>query len=339
MYLPMSGCRQDLSLVLPVSARFQAIRARHACVLRCGRQGYCSGRGNHRVGRSSNARHVLRLRAGNRSRARRVHHGGPAALVAMRTSLRENSLSLFFFVIFVVAFFGQSLAGWRDFNGEATQHGAEAISWGAYVTSSEFGVAVLENWQSEYLQFALFILATIWLVQKGSNESKRLSDAGLESKRQQRIGYAADQSSPLWARVGGIRTAIYSNSLMIVMAIDLLRCLVRAVGHRLDRVQRAAGPARRRCCLVGGVPRCGPTSGSGRSRTGSRSSSPSGRWRRSRSTCASAARPSRSRSAPLTTRRRARARRCWRSRSGSAIMQADLGWRMTRITANGSTAS
>ncbi len=137
----------------------------------------------------------------------------------MRTFLRENSLSLFFFVIFVVAFFGQSLAGWRDFNGEATQHGAEAISWGAYVTSSEFGVAVLENWQSEYLQFALFILATIWLVQKGSNESKRLSDAGLESKRQQRIGYAADQSSPLWARVGGIRTAIYSNSLMIVMAI------------------------------------------------------------------------------------------------------------------------
>jgi hypothetical protein len=136
----------------------------------------------------------------------------------MRTFLRENSLSLFFFVIFVVAVFGQSLAGWRDFNGEAGQHGDETISWGAYVTSSEFGVALLENWQSEYLQFALFILATVWLVQKGSNESKQLADAGTESKRKQRIGYAADPDSPLWARVGGLRTAIYSNSLLLVMA-------------------------------------------------------------------------------------------------------------------------
>jgi hypothetical protein len=138
------------------------------------------------------------------------------------TFVRENGLSLFFFVIFVAAVFGQSLAGLHAHNDEVRQHGGEAITWAGYVTSSEFGAGVLENWQSEYLQFALFIAATIWLIQRGSNESKRESDAGLESKKAQRVEYAADSSSPLSARVGGWRTAIYSNSLLIVMGLIFL---------------------------------------------------------------------------------------------------------------------
>jgi hypothetical protein len=41
----------------------------------------------------------------------------------------------------------------------------------------------MENWQSEYLQFALFALATVWLLQKGSPESKELDKAGTESDK------------------------------------------------------------------------------------------------------------------------------------------------------------
>jgi membrane protein implicated in regulation of membrane protease activity len=77
---------------------------------------------------------------------------------------------------------------------------------------------VLENWQSEYLQFALFAFLTVWLVQKGSPESKELDKTGTETKKEQKIGSYADAASPLWARVGGLRTALYSNSLIIVMA-------------------------------------------------------------------------------------------------------------------------
>lgn len=36
-----------------------------------------------------------------------------------------------------------------------------------YVSSSELGVAVMENWQLEYLQFTSFILLTVWLLQRG----------------------------------------------------------------------------------------------------------------------------------------------------------------------------
>ncbi len=84
--------------------------------------------------------------------------------------------------------------------------------------SSDFGQALLENWQSEYLQFALFIAATIWLIQRGSNESKPPADAGLESEQQQRLGRWAGPTSPRWARFrGGFRRSLYSNSLLLVM--------------------------------------------------------------------------------------------------------------------------
>ena len=90
----------------------------------------------------------------------------------MRLWVRNNGLSLFFFVLFAGALVGQSLAGQRVFNEEQLEHGAEPISYARYLVSSHFGSAVLENWQSEYLQFTLFILMTVWLIQRGSNESK-----------------------------------------------------------------------------------------------------------------------------------------------------------------------
>jgi hypothetical protein len=132
---------------------------------------------------------------------------------------REHSLSLFFLAIFLAALVGQAIAGHNLHNEEAAAHGGESISLWRYITGSDFGNAVMENWQSEYLQFLLFMLATVWLLQRGSPESKELGKAGVESKQKQKLEGYADQDSPGWARVGGIRTALYSNSLLIAMAI------------------------------------------------------------------------------------------------------------------------
>lgn len=135
----------------------------------------------------------------------------------MRQFVRENSLSLFFLTIFLLTLVGQSFAGQHKYNAVQVEHGGVPVSWWSYVTSSGFGSAVMENWQSEFLQFSLFIAATIWLVQKGSNESKLLKDAGLEPKTQQRIGRDAPADSPHWAKLDDWRTRIYENSLLIVM--------------------------------------------------------------------------------------------------------------------------
>jgi hypothetical protein len=135
----------------------------------------------------------------------------------MRAWLRSNSLSVVFLVLFLAALFGQSLAGQRSFNAEQAQHGGEAISYSRYLVSSHFGSAVLENWQSEYLQFSLFILATVWLVQRGSNESKNPDESGRESDQKQLIGRHAQRNSPTLAKTGGWGSWLYENSLIIVM--------------------------------------------------------------------------------------------------------------------------
>jgi hypothetical protein len=75
----------------------------------------------------------------------------------------------------------------------------------------------MENWQSEYLQFTLLILLTVWLLQKGSPESKELDEAGRESDQAQKVGPYAQQNSPRWAKVDGIRRTLYENSLVLVM--------------------------------------------------------------------------------------------------------------------------
>jgi hypothetical protein len=45
---------------------------------------------------------------------------------------------------------------------------------------------------------------------------------GLESDERQRVGRHADERSPHWARVGGLRTRVYENSLLLVMGVIFL---------------------------------------------------------------------------------------------------------------------
>jgi hypothetical protein len=135
----------------------------------------------------------------------------------LRRFFFENGLSLFFGAIFLASLAGQSFAGQHAYNAEQLEHGGTALSWLDYVLSPDFGGAVLENWQSEFLQFSLFILATVWLVQKGSNESKRLEDVGLESRQKQMLEGFAPANAPRWAKVSDWRRVAYENSLLIVM--------------------------------------------------------------------------------------------------------------------------
>jgi hypothetical protein len=135
----------------------------------------------------------------------------------LRRFVRENSLGLFFLGLFLAVLVAQSFAGWLDFNEDARAHDSATYTYSRYVLSSEFGRAVLENWQSEYLQFLVFILATIWLVQRGSPESKTLEDAGQESDRKQLVGRYSVRLSPGPAKAGGWRGWLYGNSLVLVM--------------------------------------------------------------------------------------------------------------------------
>ena len=108
----------------------------------------------------------------------------------LRRFARENGLSLFFLTIFLAAIVGQAIAGHELYNQQQLEHGEHAV-----------------------------MLATVWLLQRGSPESKEPGREGTESDREQRIGRHAGPESPGWARIGGARTWVFSDSLLIVMSI------------------------------------------------------------------------------------------------------------------------
>jgi hypothetical protein len=140
----------------------------------------------------------------------------------VRTFLRDNGLVLFFGTIFLLALAGQAVAGFHDFNDGQISDGAAPVTFATYLTSSDFGADVAENWQSEYLQFALYILATVHLVQRGSPESKPVGKAGTESDEDQQIGAHAGHESPAPARTGSPWLWWYSNSLGLTMGLIFL---------------------------------------------------------------------------------------------------------------------
>ena len=151
-----------------------------------------------------------------------------------RSFWRDNSLSLVFGGLLLLTLAAQSWWGVALYNEEARTAGLQEISLWRYVTSSTFAVDVAENWQSEFLQFVLYIFFTVWLVQRGSSESKKPGDEGRESDEQQLVEKYARPDSPSWAKVGGWRTRLYSHSLVTVMAVlFVLSWAAQAVAGRV----------------------------------------------------------------------------------------------------------
>jgi len=114
----------------------------------------------------------------------------------MRKCVRESSLGLFFGAIFLASLIGQALSGWWQFNDDQVAENLARIGLLDYLTSASFAVDVAENWQREFLQFLLYIVATVWLLQRGSPESKELHKAGLEGDGEQKVGRYASPDSP-----------------------------------------------------------------------------------------------------------------------------------------------
>ena len=89
---------------------------------------------------------------------------------------RDNGLGLFFGAILVAALVAMAFVGHSEFNHDQLAHSGATISFWRYVTSSSFAVDVMENWQSEYLQFTLYVVATVWF--GPTRRSGRASAAG-----------------------------------------------------------------------------------------------------------------------------------------------------------------
>jgi len=133
----------------------------------------------------------------------------------MKQFLRNNGLSIAFLILFLIAITGQLFSGLQQYNKQSQEDGKAPMSLRQYFSTGHFLQATFENWESEFLQMALFVVLTISLRQKGSSESKKPN--GLEkvdrnpSKKRKDVPWAVKKGGPI--------LAIYKHSLTIVLLL------------------------------------------------------------------------------------------------------------------------
>lgn len=133
----------------------------------------------------------------------------------MRRFLRDNGLSVTLFGLFVISLIGQALSGWRAQLAELRLHELPAIGFTDYLPSGHFISAVFENWESEFLQMAAYVLLTIFLFQKGASESKKPDEYNPEDESPS--PRRNDPDAPWPVHRGGLLLKLYSHSLSIAL--------------------------------------------------------------------------------------------------------------------------
>jgi hypothetical protein len=136
---------------------------------------------------------------------------------ATKNILGRNGLSIFFLLIAIICLFAQSYTGWHEYNEFREEHHKPHIAYIKYFGTGHFLQATFENWESEFLQMALFVIFTIFLRQQGSSESKGFDEPALDDKELRPI-----KDSPWPVRKGGIWLGIYKYSLSIALLLLFL---------------------------------------------------------------------------------------------------------------------
>jgi hypothetical protein len=131
----------------------------------------------------------------------------------MKQFFKNNGLSVVFFLFFVISLAGQAVTGLKEHNQEMVEEGGQPVAMSEYLTSGHFLQATFENWESEFLQMALFVVLTIFLFQKGSSESKDPEGEEEVDKEPN----PRKKNVPWPVRQGGVILAVYKYSLSIAL--------------------------------------------------------------------------------------------------------------------------
>jgi hypothetical protein len=128
--------------------------------------------------------------------------------------------------IFLVLLVALVLTGHRSYNSDQLEHGEQTVSLVAYLGTGHFWEALFENWESEFLQMGAYILLTVFLIQKGSSESKdpEKDEAVDDDPREADLRHDV----PWPVRRGGMWLRLYENSLLIAFT---LLFVISIIGH------------------------------------------------------------------------------------------------------------
>jgi hypothetical protein len=133
----------------------------------------------------------------------------------MKSVWRNNGLSIVFFLLFIISLVGQVVTGYMEHNEHMKEEGGQVKTLPQYLTSGHFFQSTFENWESEFLQMALFVVLAISLYQKGSSESKDPD----EDEEVDREPDAKKKDAPWPVRQGGVWLGLYKHSLSIALFV------------------------------------------------------------------------------------------------------------------------
>jgi hypothetical protein len=147
----------------------------------------------------------------------------------MRKWVKEHGLLLANAALFLIFFGGMILSGAASYSEEQQAHGEPGVSVLQFMGTGEFVEATFENWESEFLQMALYVVLTVFLFQKGSSESKPM---GKEAPQDEDPREAAiKKATPLPVKRGGFALKLYEHSLSILLfALFLASFTLHALG-------------------------------------------------------------------------------------------------------------
>jgi hypothetical protein len=100
--------------------------------------------------------------------------------------------------------------------------GGQQLAMSQYLTSGHFLQATFENWESEFLQMALFLILSMFLYQKGSAESKDPD----QEEDVDREPNPKKKDAPWPVKKGGFILAIYKHSLCYTLTFLFLLSFV-----------------------------------------------------------------------------------------------------------------
>src|SRR5688572_17322410 len=162
----------------------------------------------------------------------------------MRRFFRDNGLSITMFGVFAACVVGLAFVGMDAYNQEQMEHGEPPVGLTEYVASPDFGEAMFENWESEFLQMGAYVLLTVFLFQRGSAESKDPDES--KGAADDASGKTRKRNVPWPLHRGGVFLTLYRHSLSIALftffAFSFLLHLVTGAA-RFSEEQVAHGEA------------------------------------------------------------------------------------------------
>jgi hypothetical protein len=95
--------------------------------------------------------------------------------------LYEHSLLILFAALFLASVVLHAVGGAAAYDAEQQEHGLPGVGFPGYLATSQFWFESFQNWQSEFMVITVILVASVYLRQRGSSQSKPVAAPSRET--------------------------------------------------------------------------------------------------------------------------------------------------------------